>query len=132
VCSSDLAVALETLKIYEEMDIVSRVRAISPALQNGLKDFAGHEIVGEVRGVGLIAAVELVQDKSSRAPFDPKQGVGANMVKRMQENGLIGRNLGDAIAFAPPLVISEADIGEMLDRFARALDETTKWVQSGQ
>ncbi|MFC1673192.1 aspartate aminotransferase family protein [Pseudomonadota bacterium] len=125
------AVALETLNIYEEMDIVQRVQAIAPILQDGLRAFADHPLVGEVRGTGLIGAVEMVHDKSSRAPFDTKQGVGAYMVKRMQENGLIGRNLGDTIAFAPPLVISEAEIGEMLDRFARALDETEKWVQSG-
>ncbi|HEV8028176.1 MAG TPA: aspartate aminotransferase family protein, partial [Stellaceae bacterium] len=71
------AVALETLKIYEERDIVGHVRAVAPQLQQGLKRFADHPLVGEVRGVGLIAAVELVRDKATKAPFDAKDGVGA-------------------------------------------------------
>jgi 4-aminobutyrate---pyruvate transaminase len=118
------AVALETLKIYEERDILSHVRAVAPRLQEGLRRFAGHKSVGEVRGIGLIAGVELVQDKASKAPFDPKLGAGAILAARAQEHGLIVRAMGDVVALCPPLIITAEEIDETLRRFGLALDET--------
>ncbi|GAB4365589.1 MAG: aspartate aminotransferase family protein [Kiloniellaceae bacterium] len=122
------AVALETLKIYEERDIVSHVRAVSPRLLDGLKAFAGHPLVGEVRGIGLIAAVELVADKATKAPFDPLGKVGAFFTARAQAHGVIFRNLGDTIACCPPMIISEAEIDEVLRAFGKALDETAAFA----
>ena len=58
------AVALETLKIYEETDLLSHVRKMAPRMQAGLQKFADHPLVGEVRGIGLIGAIELVADKT--------------------------------------------------------------------
>jgi 4-aminobutyrate--pyruvate transaminase len=124
------AVALETLKLYEERDILAHVRAVAPRLQQGLQRFADHPLVGEVRGVGLIAAVELIADKASKTPFDPKQGVGALFAARAQEHGLIIRAMADAIALCPPLVITADEIDEMLRRFAETLDEITSMLQS--
>jgi 4-aminobutyrate--pyruvate transaminase len=118
------AVALETLKIYEERDIVGRVRRLAPRFLDGLRRFADHPLVGEVRGVGLIGAVELVRDKATKQSFDSKQGVGALAAARAQEHGLIVRPLGDSVALCPPLVISEDEIDEMLRRLGRALDDT--------
>ncbi len=122
------AVALETLKIYEEMDVAARVRALAPRLQEGLRAFADHPLVGEVRGVGLIAAAELVADKASKAPFDPPGQVGGAFAARAQAHGLIIRNLADTIAVCPPLIIDEAQIDALLERFGTALDETAQWV----
>ncbi|HEY0524226.1 MAG TPA: aspartate aminotransferase family protein [Stellaceae bacterium] len=118
------AVALESLKIYEERDIVGLVRQVTPRFQDGLRRFADHPLVGEARGVGLIGAVELVRDKASKQPFDPKQGVGAFAAARAQEHGLIVRPLGDSVALCPPLVISEDEIDEMFRRLGHALDDT--------
>ncbi|RMD62344.1 MAG: aspartate aminotransferase family protein [Alphaproteobacteria bacterium] len=123
------AVALETLKIYEERDIVGHVRRVAPALQDGLRRFADHPLVGEVRGVGLIGAVELVADRATGDPFEPPGKVGLYLAERAQDHGLIIRNLMDSIAFCPPLVITEAQIADMLARFARALDDTAHWVE---
>ncbi len=124
------AVALETLKIYEERDLVNHVRAVSPAFADGLQKFAGHPMVGDVRHVGLIGAVELAVEPKARQPFDAKRGVGAYLVRSAQEHGLILRAMGgDIIAFSPPLIITEAEIGEMMARFARALYDTAAWVQ---
>ena len=122
------AVALETLNIYEERDIVAQVRKVAPRLQNGMRRFADHPLVGEVRGVGLIAAAELVRDKASKAPFDPKQGVGALFAARAQEHGLILRAMGDSVALCPPLIISGDETDEMLRRFGQALDDTAAAV----
>jgi len=123
------AVALETLDIYAERDIVGHVRAVAPVMQEGLRRFADHLLVGEVRGVGLVAGVEVVADKATKAPFDAKMGVAARVAKQAERNGLITRALGDTLAFSPPLVITEGEIEEMLDCFGRALDETLAWVE---
>ncbi len=123
------AVALETLKIYEERDIVGHVRRVGPRLQEGLRRFADHPMVGEVRGVGLIAAVELVSDRASKATFDPPGRVGGYFAERAQAHGLIIRNLMDVIAFCPPLIITEDQIDSLVERFGRALDDTASWVE---
>ncbi|MCW8836654.1 MAG: aspartate aminotransferase family protein [Rhodospirillales bacterium] len=123
------AVALETLKIYDEIDIVGRVRTIAPHMQNGLKRFRDHPLVGEVRGVGLVAGVEMVADKETRAPFDPALGVGPYLVRRAQHHGMIVRALGDTIAFSPPLVIGKDRLDEMMAIFGKALDDTLAWVE---
>ena len=116
------AVAVETLKIYEERDIVGHVQAVAPAFLGGLAAFADHPLVGDVRGVGLIAGVELVADKATRAPFAPAGGVGAMVMRESEKNGLIIRAIGDRIAFTPPLIITAAEIAEMCQRFGQALD----------
>jgi 4-aminobutyrate--pyruvate transaminase len=124
------AIALETLKIYEERNIVGHVREVAPAFQGGLQQFAGHPIVGDVRGVGLIGAIELAESPKARKPFDAKRGVGAYLVRRAQEHGLILRVMGgDIIAFSPPLIITEAEIAEMMKRFALALEDTVAWLK---
>jgi 4-aminobutyrate--pyruvate transaminase len=117
------AVALETLAIYAERDILSHVRQVAPALQDGLRALQQHPLVGEARGVGLIGAVELVADKDARTPFDQALGMGARVAARAQAHGLILRAMGDSVAFAPPLIITTAEIEEMLARFRSALDE---------
>ena len=122
------AVAMETLKVYEERDIVAQVRSVMGPFQEGLRRFADEPLVGEVRGLGLIAAVEFVADKASKAAFDPPGQVGAYFVARAQAHGLIVRPLGDAVAICPPLVITEAQIGKLLDAFGKALADTQAWV----
>jgi len=124
------AVALETLNIYEERNIVGHVKQLAPTLQNGLRRFAEHPLVGEVRGIGLVGAVELVKDKNTKQAFDPKSGVGARCQNFAYEHGLIIRALGDSLAFCPPLVISEDETNEMLECFEKALNDTWGWVQA--
>src|SRR5690606_25021828 len=99
-------------------------------LQTRLRKLADHPLVGEVRGVGMIAAVEFVADKQTKAPFDPAGQVGAYCFDRCQAPGLTLRNLGDATAFCPPLIINSAQMSELIDRFEKALDETLAWTHS--
>ncbi|TXL64790.1 aspartate aminotransferase family protein [Zeimonas arvi] len=125
------AVALETLAIYEERDLLAHVRRVAPVLQEGLRAMADHPMVGEARGVGLIGAWELVRDKATKAGFDPKAAVGAQFVRNAQRRGAILRVLpGDIIAFSPPLVIEEHELRELLAHAAGALDETWQWVKA--
>jgi 4-aminobutyrate--pyruvate transaminase len=123
------AVALETLKIYEQDDILGHVRRVAPRMQAGLRKFLDHPLVGEVRGIGLIGAVEMVADKTSKAPFAATEAVGAFLVKRGHHHGVILRALGDTIGFCPPLIINEAEIDMMLERFSLALDDTLAMVR---
>jgi 4-aminobutyrate--pyruvate transaminase len=118
------AVALESLDIFEERDLLGHVQRVSPRLLDGLRDLAGHPLIGDVRGVGLLAGVELVPDKPGRGTFDPLGTAGTLCVQRAQANGLIIRALQDTVAFCPPLIISDGEVEELLRRFARALDET--------
>jgi 4-aminobutyrate--pyruvate transaminase len=119
------AVAIETLKIYDEMDIGSHVKKVGAHLQAQLRArFADHPLVGEVRGTGLIGAVELVADKATKRNFDPAQKVGIRLTKVGEENGVILRSMtNDSLGFSPPLIITEDEIDEMLNRFGKSLDE---------
>lgn len=124
------AVAMETINIYEERDIVSEVKAKSPIFQGGLRKFLSHPLVGEVRGIGLVGAIEVVKNKNTKEPFDPKSGVGAHLVAQAQHEGVILRAMGNTVAFSPPLIISENEIAEMFASFGHALEKTEKWVTS--
>ncbi|MGB0696848.1 MAG: aspartate aminotransferase family protein [Rhodospirillaceae bacterium] len=115
-------IALETLDIYQELDIVGHVGEIAPVLQQGLAALKDHPLVGEIRGVGLIAAVELVQDRTTKAPFDPVGRIGGKLTALAQQEGLILRNLGDSIAFSPSLILTQQDAEEIVARFTRALN----------
>ena len=126
------AVAVETLKIYDEIDMVGHVQSISPLMQDGLRQFADHPLVGEARGVGLVAALELVEDKASKKPFDPSRKVGPFFDNLAKENGMIVRAMGDSIGFTPPLIMTSAEISEMLEKTSQTLDQTWAAVQAGE
>ena len=123
------AVALKTIEIYQRRDIVGHVRHVAPLFQKRLKALAEHPLVGEAVGVGLIGAIELVADKKTKKSFEPARQAGATLGRFAEEEGLIVRPLlGDRIAFCPPLVITEAEIGELFDRFERALQKSLDWA----
>jgi len=125
------AVAIETLKIYEERNMLGHVRRVSPRFLAALKRFESHPLVGETQGVGLIGAIQLVKSKTPKAFLEPTAGVAAYFAKRAQEHGLIVRPLfGDRVALCPPLIISESEIDEMFRRFGQALDDTAAMVKT--
>lgn len=116
------AVALENLAIIQERDLVANARDVGAHLLDRLHGLADHPLVGEVRGIGLIAAVELVENKARKSVTTP--GVlGAQMNAALQRNGLISRNMYDALAFCPPLIITRAQADDMFEIFARSLKE---------
>ena len=119
------AVAIETLKIYDEMDIISHVRHVGAHMQAELRRrFEGHDLVGEVRGVGMIGAVELVADRAAHQNFDPALKVGARLTKLCEANGVIVRALpNDTLAFSPPLIMTMEEVDAMLERINQAMDE---------
>jgi len=119
------AVALETLKIYEERDTVGHVRSVAPRFQKRLAQLGNSTLVGEARGVGLIGALELVMNKNSAEQYPAEVKAGATLAARAQARGLIVRALpGDVIGICPPLIITEAQIDELFDSLSEAVSET--------
>jgi 4-aminobutyrate--pyruvate transaminase len=121
------AVAIETLKIYDEIGIVEQAATVGAFMQSELRRrFEGHELVGEVRGVAMIGAIELVANKEARQNFDPAAKIGPRMTKLCEAHGVIGRSMSnDTLAFSPPLIMTHEDVGLMFDRVEAALDELT-------
>lgn len=118
------AVALETQRIYDADGIEAHVGAISPHFQARLRSLGQHPLVGEARGVGLIGAVELVEDKPGRRNFDPGKKVGAWVAQAAMDHGLIVRALvNDTIAICPPLIITDQQIDQLFDALGAALDD---------
>ncbi|MBC3952700.1 aspartate aminotransferase family protein [Pseudomonas folii] len=123
------AVALENIRILREEKIVERVNAeTAPYLQKRLRELSDHPLVGEVRGVGMLGAIELVRDKTTRERYT---GKGAGMICRTFcfNNGLIMRAVGDTMIIAPPLVISFAEIDELVEKARKCLDLTLAQLQ---
>ncbi len=126
------AVALENLAIIEERDLIGNAARMGEIMQQRLGELRSHELVGEVRGAGLIAGVELVADKETKAFFEQRGKVGAYVFARAHKHGLIVRNILDTLAFCPPLIITEAEIDAMIAAFRRTLDDTARWIAAGQ
>ncbi|KWV58282.1 hypothetical protein AS156_36440 [Bradyrhizobium macuxiense] len=127
------AAANAVLDIVERERLSDRARTVGSHFQNRLKErFAQLEIVGEVRGVGLLGAIEFVADRQTKRRFDPKLKVGARISKAARDRGLIARAMphGDILGFAPPLVVSEAEIDEIVElahgATKQVLDELSK------
>ncbi|AMS15420.1 MAG: aspartate aminotransferase family protein [Pseudomonas chlororaphis] len=123
------AVALENIRIMRDEKIIERVKAeTAPYLQKRLRELNDHPLVGEVRGVGLLGAIELVQDKATRARYVGK-GVGMICRQFCFDNGLIMRAVGDTMIIAPPLVITKEEIDELVSKARKCLDLTLSALQ---
>lgn len=125
-----MAVAAESLKIYEERQIVPHVAAVSETFAAHLNKMLDQPLVGHVRNSGLVGAVEFVADKQSKKGFDPAGSFGRLVGQRAQANGLIIRPIGDIIAFAPPLIITADQLDDMFARFSKSVDEALHLYRS--
>ena len=123
------AVALENIRILREEKIIEKANAeTAPYLQKRLRELNDHPLVGEVRGVGLLGAIELVQDKATRKRYEGR-GVGMICRQFCFDNGLIMRAVGDTMIIAPPLVISKDEIDELVTKARKCLDLTLEALQ---
>lgn len=119
-----VAVALEAIAIYEEMNIVEHVRAMGARLRGHFERIGrASPIVGQVRGAGLMLGIELVADKTSRTPFDPHLQVGMAFDRIAYGNGLVARCMGDVLGFSPPLIVTESDVDEIAERCETSLHQ---------
>ena len=119
------AVALENIRIIEEEGLVNRVADVTgPYLQARLAELASHPLVGEVRGAGLIAGIELVEDKGLRKRFDPERKAGTTCRDFCLEDGLVMRAIRDIMVLSPPLIVTASHIDFIVETARRALDQT--------
>ena len=118
------AIALKVLEIYQRDNIFKTAASTGDYLQRRLNVFSDHPLVGEVRGKGMIAALELVANKTTKAAFTDGS-VGAKAVLACQHNGLIVRAVaGNSLALCPPLITTEAQVDEIMEKLGKALDST--------
>ncbi len=122
------AVALKNLEVIERDRLVERVReTIGPYFQRRIREtFESHPLAGEVRGEGLLAAIELVPDKPRRSFFPRELDVGTHCRNYCFSSGLIMRAIRDTMVLAPPLVVSEAEIEEIVGKAKDAIDRTAR------
>ena len=121
------AVGLANLRILREEKIIETVKEkTAPYLQKRLRELADHPLVGEVRGLGMLGAIELVKDKRTRERFPSDWAVGMVCRGHCFANGLVMRAVGDTMIIAPPLVISEGEIDELVTKARQCLDLTAR------
>ena len=116
------AAGLKTLEIMKREKLVDNAQKVGNYLQKRLREtFSDHPLVGEIRGVGLMAGVELVADKATKAAFEPSDKIGPRVTQLLLEEGVIHRTVLNTICYSPPLVMTEADVDEMVERGERAI-----------
>jgi putrescine aminotransferase len=119
------AVALENIRILDQENIVENVRSTTgPYLQARLAELADHPLVGEIRGSGLLAGIELVADRTTRRRFDAEVKIGSRCRDHCLESGLIMRAIRNIMVLSPPLVITPAQIDFIIETTRAALDKT--------
>ena len=125
------AVAAKVIDIYQRDRLFEHAAVIGAYLQTKLESFLDHPLVGEVSGMGMLGALELVADKATKRPFEGMR-VGQYCAAAAEQNGLIVRPLGgNRIALCPPLIILEEHVDEIIDKLGRALDSTLDQVATG-
>ena len=122
------AVALRTLEIYEETNLFTHAKEMSFGFQSYAHKLDKHEFVGEVRGVGMVAGIEFVENKETKKPFMPIGKMGQLVAKICQKNGLIVRAIGDTIAICPPLIITEEQMHQLFDILDSSIEEASKQI----
>jgi adenosylmethionine-8-amino-7-oxononanoate aminotransferase len=115
------AVALANIDILEREGLVQRAAAAGARLLDGLRGLESMDGVGNVRGLGLMAAVEIVADKSTKQPFPAQDGLTQKLTDAMLERGLYTRVVMDCICLAPPLVTSDAQIDRIVETLREAI-----------
>ncbi len=123
------AVALRNIQIIEDEGLVRRAALMGERLNGGLARLLEMPNVGNVRGLGLMAAVEVVADPATRRPFSASLGVGAKIARTMRDLGVVTRAKGDSILFAPPLVVTEEQIDRIVNVTGDAIDAVTRGIR---
>ena len=124
------AVALANIDALDREGIIDQVREeTAPYFAERLGSLGEHPLVGQARSIGLMGAVEIVADKATNERFDKDWHVGTRCRTFCFENGLVMRAVGDSMIVAPPLVISKAEIDELVEKAWRCLDLTAGWIQ---
>jgi putrescine aminotransferase len=118
------AVAIENLKIIKEENLIEHSSKTSVYLKERMHEISEHPLVGEVRMKSLIGAVELVEDKDNRKMFEDTGVVGTICRDYCIQNGLVMRAVRDGMIFCPPLIFTNDNVDELVDKLKKSLDQT--------
>ena len=117
------AVGLEVLRLYREGGLLENAARVGEYFQSRLREFSGHPLVGDVRGRGLLAALELVSDKDTKARFAPEVEISKRLTQAGSRFQLIFRAFSDGVVgFAPALCITREEVDLLIDRLRQVLD----------
>ncbi len=119
------AVALASLDLYEKEKRVEHVQQMARTVREQLRPIAKLPHVGEIRQLGLMIGIELVEDRQTKRPYDWKEAMGAKVCRRARDLGMITRPLDDVITFMPPLIATETELAEMTSILYQAIAEVT-------
>lgn len=117
------AVGVKAIEIYQKRDIPGHVRKMAPIFAEKLKALTGHPLAGEARSAGLIGGLELSPGGARERHFTEPGKVGAFVAGEMMKRGVIIRPIGDTLAFCPPMIITGAEIEEMMAPVEEVLNE---------
>ncbi len=115
------ATGLKNVEIIEREGLVENSAEVGAYMLDGLRSLAGHPTVGDVRGLGLMCAVEFVSDKKTKARFDEQNSFCERIMASALQAGLILRRVENIIEFCPPLIITKAEVDEMIQITDRAI-----------
>ena len=115
------AIALKAIDVIINEGLLDNVKSVSPYFHQRLNEFNDYDNIGETRGIGLMAALEMVKDKKTKKPFDGHLNMGDKIANMSIDNGLICRPLGQAIVLCPQFIISNKQIDEMFDSLHNTL-----------
>jgi len=123
------AVGLRNLQIFDDENLVENAASLGERLHAGLRTLLDEDGVGDVRGLGFIAGVQIVQDKEKMKPFPIELNVGPRLVAACRERGLISRNLADNYLLAPPLVTTPEQVDQIVDILRDSIREVVAWAR---
>jgi putrescine aminotransferase len=123
------AVGLRNLQIFDDENLVENAAALGEHLHSGLRTLLDEDGVGDVRGLGFIAGVQIVEDKEKMKPFSIELNVGPRLVQACKDRGLISRNLGDNYLLAPPLVTTPEQVDRIVEILRDSIRETVSWAR---
>lgn len=121
-----VSAGVANLQLVDELNLVANARDIGTYLRDGFDSaFGDHRHVGEIRGEGLLVAIEFVSDKEKRTRFEPEKGVGAKLSAALLQRGVIARAMpqGDILGFAPPLCLTANEADIIIEATAEALSD---------
>jgi len=120
---------LRRFDFFDDENLVENAAALGARLQAGLQELRKEDGVGDVRGLGLIAGVEVMQDVEKRKPFPMELNVGGRLVNACKERGLISRNIADNYLLAPPLVTTPEQIDRIVEIVHESVKEVVDWAR---
>jgi adenosylmethionine-8-amino-7-oxononanoate transaminase len=120
------AAAIANLELFEKQKTLEKLQPKIRLIKKRLEDFYQLKCVGDIRQCGVMIGIELVRDKKTKTPFEPKEKIGVRVIESARKKGAILRPLGPVIVLMPPLAMTERELDRLLDITYESINEATK------